>query len=1142
MVACIEGAKVVHGLHKAGNKRFGSGLWDDFRSFNGDDNTRLIGDFTKSLQLSSIAKRFNRKQKEEEEWKRQLGTKECPTEFERERLQIRIFELGETYYIGMFQKKTNAIMRLHLNQILQIFLSSGMELPREYDTWKTTKFRGDRRVQQLLDRLWIEAATDVLALGDVFNPGGKTLIPRIHTIDSKTPQKLKKLQAYDAFTLAPGTYIVKRHDPDKGICIGLENGRTSFWVPSDTHGIAPSATYDNPGPQVSLKESKAFQLFDSFEVLSVGHKTCIIRNKLGKVVEMDNTVDVIRLSNLSKGPDGRTSKVAVASFPVAHVACRKIMFRLSKNEYIVVFIGDGQCSPHFMRYSGLTGACINVVSFNNFIGQCLSNVSYATGNDATAPARRDRYQQYVTETNWSSAEVVIRGIGEGYGESAFLRPGFGYAALVKLLRARLEEQEASGLVEDLEDLLNDLWKKNLGASLVPRGLETDRIFLTSLYMELMEAVGKEFGIEVQEDGWSRYLDDRVAVKTHVPNEMVERLLLLLRSIVVHVQQLAREYSRVSSDLYKQPKPVDSIADDFAVEAQNFANGLTMSTAFATFSLSLRLLSETGAEVASVFIGFLSIVISFGTIANVSRYRNRNEEARTHFFDHEFQQLEKDIFGQLPHEDRRNHQNEDDGLVSNPFWKELKHIKNLFRDQAEYYNEHRESIDQLEEAFRHIHADDEFSLETFRMLLVQTFIPTTFQKNSYLQETLVRLYRVTELCIRCHKEMYGGKPVVADIYNALPDFRKNLERSLQRGPIRYGFLRKDLKYYQNPIVAGIQRLFNIPFRSARETCDLWKVLKQRSMTEVPALRRSCLAMRQLHFATVESQNASAIILSATIVFLSGLLFSIFRIISLVQPENPETGQPEEEWVRFLVNATAWAVVGTALGAIIAGFHFMRKLGHLLYLVRQVSRRAKARNTESQRNVAVIVSATVWQILLTVLRLLANVLACIALPWAAFQSSTGSKPFLALPQDLPLWLAASSLGITIAAAVLFLFVELLVRYKLDPKLGRIIFELFQSEIEEMYQRELEGLLLASLMVTQEQWRQSNAVGKKELVAAANQLLHHDNPLFEQQAWELAARRFLSSEHYRFDTVFAADRFGSIFHYLHRHGRTGAEATTE
>jgi hypothetical protein len=75
-------------------------------------------------------------------------------------------------------------------------------------------------------------------------------------------------------------------------------------------------------------------------------------------------------------------------------------------------------------------------------------------------------------------------------------------------------------------------------------------------------------------------------------------------------------------------------------------------------------------------------------------------------------------------------------------------------------------------------------------------------------------------------------------------------------------------------------------------------------------------------------------------------------------------------------------------------------------------------------------------------------------------------------------------------------------LDPCLGKVVCEPFRAKILE---------IKASF---------SANVGDAE-VETVQQL--------EADAWEYTAREFLSSEGYRFDTVFAADRFGSIVQYL-------------
>jgi len=106
-----------------GEKRWGKGFIDDLRSHS-DQNTRIIGDFTKSVALMPIVGRMHEKLAKDPAWKHHfehladslgdqvpslhnllLGQAEilCKTHFKRERLQTRFFELGNNYYLGTLQ-------------------------------------------------------------------------------------------------------------------------------------------------------------------------------------------------------------------------------------------------------------------------------------------------------------------------------------------------------------------------------------------------------------------------------------------------------------------------------------------------------------------------------------------------------------------------------------------------------------------------------------------------------------------------------------------------------------------------------------------------------------------------------------------------------------------------------------------------------------------------------------------------------------------------------------------------------------------------------------------------------------------------------------------------------------------------------
>jgi hypothetical protein len=175
--------------------------------------------------------------------------------------------------------------------------------------------------------------------------------------------------------------------------------------------------------------------------------------------------------NLTRSPDGVSeSKVAIATFPVSHYLNHRAMV-LSNTPF--AFLGDEQSSPHFMRYSGLTGAAINCMLFDKFIDEGCA-------------------------TNWSNGEVVQRGTSSNYGEDGFLRPGFPYKEGVKFLAARVMECISSGQ-EVLEILLSRDWLIKFAAALIPRGMEFNSDFLSTLTEKWYDAVFTYIVADIEAD-------------------------------------------------------------------------------------------------------------------------------------------------------------------------------------------------------------------------------------------------------------------------------------------------------------------------------------------------------------------------------------------------------------------------------------------------------------------------------------------------------------------------------------------------------------------------------------------------------------------------------------------------------------------
>ena len=487
-----------------------------------------------------------------------------------------------------------------------------MELPREFEYWKQraiyevlpypehSKLR--KKLYSVFDRLWFEATIDVVNRGDVFNPDGRFQIPTFHLIPSLSHVRLGELQVGEAFTLAsPSNAKFEISSRDEGTVRLVAPNQQEFSLPGRTRVRAEDGSIRTAAEEgMTLVEP-----VDMFEILAKfpSKGFSLVRSSEGCVFELPDILPAWRQSDLARSVDGFSeSKNAIATFPVAlkvNVRTLRILRVEGTDGYITAFIGDAQASPHFMRYSALTGASVNAMSFNNFIAQATAGVSFV-----------DRVRRYALETNWSNGEVVERGTGHNFGEDGFCRPAFTYKNLIDYIFSRNEEHYILG--EDLDTALSRDWKYKISAGLVPRGLEDDDIFRRALQDKLiatlqdkfidkaedilelenldnaslqsitmsMQAIGERFKNGIERDPTIPFMtldpytsDCMISIAT-----VMQGTVEALKQTMDYAYELRTKNARVSSELINQPKSVDSFIDDFAIEAQMFANGLTQSVA------------------------------------------------------------------------------------------------------------------------------------------------------------------------------------------------------------------------------------------------------------------------------------------------------------------------------------------------------------------------------------------------------------------------------------------------------------------------------------------------------------------------------------------------------------------------------------
>lgn len=1060
-VACLQGLKVSYGMHSFGVQRFGGGLQDDFRSVN-DQNTRIIGDFTKMVRVTTYMTEMNTIFNTDKDWPKMFEKVINDSKFpelnnwdpivpklkkaiaelaadapnwRRKTVQTRFFETGDNYYLGMEFTREYDLWKNTISEELVATLrakdSEGKQ-SRDIDRLKGT-------LQAFIDKLRYDGVLEAIRKGDVYNPGARRRVPRLYLIDSLTPQKLSTLDELESFR------FVK-----------------------------------NPKELWEL-------------ILRTGGKQ-VCRSVEGKVKIFMGNEMIRRESNLTRGPDGNAeSRVSIAAFPVGHYVNHRSMVPLQEG-HVIAFGGDEQSTPHFMRYSGLTGACINAMSFNIFIGKAIIGVDFQT-----------RYREYSQETNWSNGEVVQRGTGANYGEDGFLRPGFPYRDGVNYIRDKLVEYRETdtpeGTTQDHTNPMSYDWKVKFAAALVPRGLEHNRQFLDALKQEWHNAIFARFIEELNSDP---NVTEETIESVNVSNDdatkkedfwasmeetgdsgwYCKRVYECINSIIEFAQWLRSKDLRISTALFHQLKPVDHIVDDFSVDAQAVANALTLSASLSASALALSLVGERSADASAATLAGVNILVSFGTMANISRYKTRNEESRTAFFYDKYLGIMQSVFSVMSEAKQLATPNE-----QNPFFRELNEKADILKDQLKYYNiKHAEDFDvAYNELVGSRFAKD--AVQSFQSRVLTEFCASKYAENSYIQESLVNIYDVTNRILTLERIGSTGEEAAEELFTKLTQLEPRLENSLQQGVIRFGYLRKR-KFTQWDICAvfayirgffyfhGAERkIGSAPVEV--ETAYLSKKVRELSAANGDKiLKREFINLETCFWAHRESLIASCVFVAGFLVFIASILFTISRIFD----------------IDVLRDAAFYAALPSSLGALLAAWHLFRKTFILLGLLGKVKakKRAAAQDAETNANFNVVISATVHQIMLTILRFLAAFSAAGALPYAVAENEKDRED--EARGDIPAWIAVGSAGTAALSVIYFLGVEYVVRYNLPVDLGPFVCRMFEAEIRDAYEK---------------------TAGPESVIQTPKKN--------ERDHWEFAARVFLHE--YRFDSVFAADRFGQI-----------------
>jgi hypothetical protein len=760
-----------------------------------------------------------------------------------------------------------------------------------------------------------------------------------------------------------------------------------------------------------------------------------------------------------------------------------------------------------MRYSGLTGAGINIMSLNNLIGQALRGVEVEA-----------RMQRYVFETNWSTGEVVKRGTGSSHGQDGFLRPGFSYVSVVDYLYDKVVELLEIGAKE--HPVLSRDWKVRFAAAIVPIGLENDSLFYDSVILQLEAAVQSKFQkeskvvagrLKISPDLWETISEEKAKLKvaslpkisaliscsfasTYVNckdddcfqtqiraiSSASQLVLLVFKEIVdcAIQQRLANQRSVLA--LHKQPNAVDTFIGGVSGDSQVISDNMAYVIVLVSAASCICSDSDLRWTILSLLLTAYTFFLSYNVFYGAVRYRKRHAYHVRSFLEQNLSKNLKNLFLSM------TKQQQDSASNIDPFESALKKSVQKFVKNGEFFGAENTVIQEVQEEHTLYLNSEKGDLRViiFIRKLIENFIVCKFQENSYIQEDLVGIYKdLLEIRSVCRSSESQHIPSANEAFHSLHELSKQLQVNFLAERWRFETVPSAFRY----LCGTMARRTGL----ANKCCNILHIIDEMTVSSMEGMEiwRTRQDLFQLNQAIREFDFGSTVIVFA----LCGIFFSLFgttaRFVCVAIDGNPSTLLDVlfkvSMWISVFINIGFFAVVPCLFG-------------RCVYLLDIYSRLS---NMDSKHPIpAKLRRITILQFIASTLQLLAVAVAVASILWMALMSTYNGVGFRWYEiTTFSLVCMFCSIGIVQVKNYLLFF-------DLDPCVGQQLFLLFRptiSQMERTYNPSSTGL---EMETTQE---------------------------IERVKWEYVAREFLHQ--LRFDMILDTNRVGSMFQSLQSGMRT-------
>ncbi len=482
------------------------------------------------------------------------------------------------------------------------------------------------------------------------------------------------------------------------------------------------------------------------------------------------------------------------------------------------------------------------------------------------------------------------------------------------------------------------------------------------------------------------------------------------------------------------------------------------------------------------------------MTNVSRYQNRNEEFRAEYHREKLSGLEQMLFKTLSPEARKS--------VTNPYVKKLQTQFDEFVSCAEYYNADYKAIQHM---YSEIDANNDTEVENFMLQIRSHFIPDVYQKEVYLKDVLWQVHmacaEVVGALESSSKHGTSCDNSIIPILESMPTFSVRLEKSLQTGPILWGFIRKGKTLPQSVLFAPFRyltfkvynaimpKLGGVAWRPIPTAIrDIRTKVKEVSRFTGHDLKKETRDLKELFHATMESALASTIYFVACGSFAFAILLTAFNAFNATV-KNPDLVPVPVQTAQSVVR------IGAPIISIFASYYaseyFVKQLIHQMKVHKAIGALPSGINSSLSK----VRSIAAMESCIALIRIFAGLCTVISL-LSGFIHGNFDNVKMPITKDQTVFVAFVAIGGWFVASVLEFYLEFFPLWNLGPTAGYDICDAFHADLSRIYNEFSEAMNI------------NHILGPK---------------MEDRLIREYTAREFLDKT--RFDSVLMADRFSAI-----------------